>query len=101
MSEGIVEQSIHSKEALYNILPIALSKRDEVWQDAEKARQLRSRLIEILNVPLRVRLQFRFACGLADSLFEHPEVALTAAPSPTRQILGGHRGEAQSHGRGF
>ena len=40
-------------------------------QDAEKGRQLRSRLIEILNVPLRVRLQFRFVCGLADDLFEH------------------------------
>ena len=39
-------------------------------QDAEKARQLRSRLIEILNVPLRVRLQFRLVCGLADDLFE-------------------------------
>jgi hypothetical protein len=78
VSEGIVEQSGHSGEALYNILSAALSKHDEVWQDAEKARQLRSRLIEILNVPLRVRLRFRFACGLADSLFEHPGITLTA-----------------------
>jgi hypothetical protein len=31
---------------------------------AEKGPQLRSRLIEILNVPERVRLRFRFACGL-------------------------------------
>jgi hypothetical protein len=31
---------------------------DTVQQDAEKVRQLRSRLIEILNVPLRVRLRF-------------------------------------------
>jgi hypothetical protein len=29
MSEGIVEQSSHSEEALYNILLTALSKRDE------------------------------------------------------------------------
>jgi hypothetical protein len=36
-------------EALYNILSAALSKHDKVWQDAGKARQLRSRLIEILN----------------------------------------------------
>jgi hypothetical protein len=54
MSEENVEQSDHSGEALYNILPAALSKRDEVWQDAEKARQLRSRLIEILNVPIEI-----------------------------------------------
>jgi hypothetical protein len=32
--------------------------------DAEKVRQQRSRLIEILNVPQRVRLGFDF-CGLA------------------------------------
>jgi hypothetical protein len=44
---------------------------DAAGQDAEKGRRLRSRLIEILNVPLRVRLRFRFACGLADGLFEH------------------------------
>ncbi len=45
----MVGQSGHSGEALYNILPAALSKHDKAWQDAEKARQLRSRLIEILN----------------------------------------------------
>jgi type VI protein secretion system component VasF len=60
-------------------------------QDAEKVCQLRSRLIEILNgdpaasplggahklgapysshrVPLRVRLRFRIACGLAGRTF--------------------------------
>jgi len=101
MSEGIVKQSGHSGEALYNILSAALSKRDEAKQDAEKARQLRSRLIEILNVPLRVRLRFRFACGLADSLFEHPGVGLTAPLSPTRRMKGGGRGKDRSHGRGF
>jgi hypothetical protein len=30
--------------------------------------------------PPRVRLRFRFACGLADSLFEHPEVPYATAP---------------------
>ena len=87
MSEEIIGQSGHSGEALYNILSAALSKLDEVRQDAEKARQLRSRLIEILNVPQRVRLRFRFTCGLADSLFEHPEVGLTARPLPTRRMM--------------
>jgi hypothetical protein len=80
LREGIVGQSGHSREALYNILSAALSKRDEAKQDSEKARQPRSRLIEILNVPLRVRLRFRFACGLADSLVEHPEVSYSTAP---------------------
>jgi hypothetical protein len=69
MCEGIVWQSGYSEEALYNILLAALSKHDEVWQDAEKVRQLRSRLSEILNVPLRVRLRFRFACGLVGRPF--------------------------------
>ena len=38
-------------------------------QDAEKVRQRRSRLIEILNVPERARLRFRYACGLAGRHF--------------------------------
>jgi hypothetical protein len=38
-------------------------------QDAEKFRQHRSRLIEILNVPLRVRLRLRLTCGLAERPF--------------------------------
>ena len=36
--------------------------------DAETGFQLRSRLVEILNVPQRVRLRFRFACGLVERL---------------------------------
>ena len=82
MSQGIVGQSGHLGEALYNILSATLSKRHEALQDAEKARQLRSRLIEILNVPPRVRLRVRFASGLADSLFEHPEVSHTTGQLP-------------------
>jgi hypothetical protein len=61
------------------------------WQDAEKVRQQRSRLVEILNgdpaasplggahrlgapysshrAPQRVRLRFRLACGLAGQPF--------------------------------
>ena len=69
MREEIVRQSNDSGESLYNILTTGLSKHDEVWQDAEKARQLRSRLIEILNVPLRVRLRFQFVCGLVGRSF--------------------------------
>jgi len=36
----MVGQSGHSGEALYNILPSALSKRDEAWQDAEKGGEM-------------------------------------------------------------
>jgi len=64
---------------------------ESVWQDAEKACQLRSQLIEILNgdpaasplggahrrdapysshrAPQRVRLRFPLACGLAGQPF--------------------------------
>ena len=42
---------------------------EPAWQDAEKVRQLRSQLIEILNVPPRVRLRVRLACGLAGQPF--------------------------------
>ena len=38
-------------------------------QDAEEACQRRFRLIEILNVPQRVRIRFRLACGLAGQSF--------------------------------
>jgi hypothetical protein len=45
---------------------------DCLWQDAEKARQRRSRLESILNVAQRLRLRCFHRLGLADSLFEHP-----------------------------
>ena len=45
---------------------------DCLWQDAEKARQHRSRLESILNVAQRLRLRCFHRLGLADSLFEHP-----------------------------
>jgi len=40
-----------------------------MWQDVENGFQRRSQLIKILNVPLRVRLRFWFACGLAGRPF--------------------------------
>ena len=50
----------------------AVPQTDLIRQDAEKARQRRSRIVQTLNVPLRVRLGIFTRCGLADSLFEHP-----------------------------
>jgi len=41
-------------------------------QDAEKARQRRSRIVQILNVPQRARLRSSLAAALLSGLFEHP-----------------------------
>src|SRR4029077_17273967 len=50
-------------------------------QDAEKGRQRRSRIVQILNVPQRVRLRSSLAAALLNSLFEHPAALLTSAPT--------------------
>jgi hypothetical protein len=42
------------------------------WQAAEKVRQRRSRIVQILNVPQRVRLRSSLAAALLDELFEQP-----------------------------
>jgi hypothetical protein len=62
--------------------------RERMEQDAEKAFQLRSRIVQGLNVPPKgkelvsaslgragemIRLRPFARCGLAGSLFEHPE----------------------------
>ncbi len=49
-------------------------------QDAEKARQLRSRIVQILNVPQRVRLRSSLAAVLLNGLFEHPVRAFWTCP---------------------
>jgi hypothetical protein len=46
----------------------------------EKVRQWCSRVIQILNVPQRVRRQFSLASALPDGLFEHPDALLTSTP---------------------
>ena len=40
--------------------------------DAKKVRQRRSRIVQILNVPQRVRLRSSLAAALLNGLFEHP-----------------------------
>ena len=64
-------------------------------QDAEKARQLRSRIVQTLNVPQRVRLGPSLAAALLDGLFEHPAnrrvptfVLKPAFPQIDLQLLG-------------
>jgi hypothetical protein len=42
------------------------------WQDAEKVRQRRSRIVQTLNVPQRVRLGPSLAAALLNGPFEHP-----------------------------
>jgi hypothetical protein len=46
------------------------------YQDAEKVRQRRSRLIEILNVPRGYASGFDSPAALLDGLFERPTRAL-------------------------
>ena len=41
-------------------------------QEAEKARQRRSRIVQILNVPQRARLRSSLAAALLSGLFEPP-----------------------------
>jgi hypothetical protein len=42
------------------------------WQAAEKVRQRRSRIVQTLNVPQRVRFGPSLAAALLDGLFEQP-----------------------------
>jgi hypothetical protein len=51
---------------------IKLALCDAIYQDAEKDRQQRSRIIQTLNVPQRVRLGPSLAAALLGNLFEHP-----------------------------
>ena len=44
---------------------------DSIKRNAEKDRQHRSRIVQILNVPQRVRLRSSLAAALLDGLFEH------------------------------
>jgi hypothetical protein len=41
-------------------------------QDAETVLQRRSRIVQILNVPQRVRFRSSLAAALLGGLFEHP-----------------------------
>jgi hypothetical protein len=43
-----------------------------LYQAVEKIRQLRSRIVQTLNVPPRVRLGLSLAAALLDGLFEQP-----------------------------
>jgi len=52
--------------------------------DAEKARQLRSRVAQRLNIP-NVRLASSLAAALLDSLFEHP--ARLSLSVPAMQVI--------------
>src|SRR6267143_3507680 len=49
-------------------------------QDAEKVRQPRSRIVQTLNVPQRVRLGPSLAAALLNELFEHPAWYSRIAP---------------------
>ena len=51
-------------------------------QAVEKVRQLRSRIVQTLNVPQRVRLGPSLAAALLDGLFEPPASCARAVAYP-------------------
>ena len=56
-----------------------VTRRDsKSQQDAEKVRQLCSRIAQRLNVPLRVRLATSLSAAALDGLFEHPAMPFLA-----------------------
>src|SRR5712692_167500 len=61
---------------------VHLTQGESQWrqQDAEKVRQQRSRIVQPLNVPQRVRLGPSLAAALLDGLFEHPAGVLSCCP---------------------
>jgi hypothetical protein len=66
--------SMDSQRSMPCAIPVWPQRVTE-WnnQDAEKVCQRRSRIVQTLNVPQRVRLGPSLAAALLDSLFEHPE----------------------------
>jgi hypothetical protein len=50
------------------------------WQDAEKCRQRRSRIVQILNVPQRVGFRSSLAAALLSGLFDHPARVGSSCP---------------------
>ena len=55
--------------------------------DAEKVGQLRSRIVQTLNVPQRVRLGPSLAGALLDGLFEPPAGALVQDDQAIESLL--------------
>jgi hypothetical protein len=56
-----------------DVTPLLLQiATEEHQQDAEKVRQRRSRIVQTLHVPQRVRVGPSLAAALLDDLFEHP-----------------------------
>ncbi|MDE3041912.1 MAG: hypothetical protein KGJ82_15260 [Nitrospirota bacterium] len=92
----------HRFLAILMILVVPLFPFAGLYQDAEKIRQRRSRIAQILNGdrpphhsaartdlvllirrtvrPQRVRLRSSLTAALLDGLFEHPEVSLASTP---------------------
>jgi hypothetical protein len=68
---------------------LVVSPSSRFKQDAEKVRQHRSRLIEILNVARGYASGFESPAALRDSLFEHP--ADSSGTIPLHNFATGHR----------
>jgi len=58
--------------ACYRPSPSWRKRQLFIWQAVEKVRQLRSRVVQTLNVPQMVRLGPSLAAALLDDHFEQP-----------------------------
>ena len=66
-------------------------------RDAEKAHQLRSRIVQTFNVPQRVRLRLSLAATLLDELFEHPVRVVLFFKAYTIEVLLRHNGLSSAY----
>jgi hypothetical protein len=55
-----------------HMITVTVRELERQRQAAEKVRQRRSRIVQILNVPQRVRFRSSLAAALLDGLFEQP-----------------------------
>ena len=56
----------------YHVFTVTVRELERQRQAAEKVRQRRSRIVQILSVPQRVRLRSSLAAALLDGHFEQP-----------------------------
>ena len=67
----------------YHVFTVTVRELKRQRQAAEKVRQHRSRIVQILNVPQRVRLRSSLAAALLDELFELP-AGIASLPKANR-----------------
>jgi hypothetical protein len=71
-TENVFRIIVVMMTACYRPIPLARKRWLLIWQAVEKVRQRRSRVVQTLNVPQRVRLGPSLAAALLDGHFEQP-----------------------------